>query len=114
MNLTGTHVRCFGSNFAEHVLFCLKVGKGLSKDGKAHKLAFQHWIEAVIYISIIQFPSFPLPFAKQFWALQIDPRHRYGHNLHLYYEQWCQGDAGQPFFYWSEIISPLIFLERVY
>ncbi|KAM0000585.1 putative IQ domain-containing protein IQM [Helianthus debilis subsp. tardiflorus] len=53
-----------------------KVGKGLSLDSKAHKLAFQHWIEA------------------------IDPRHRYGHSLHIYYEEWCKADAGQPFFYW--------------
>ncbi|XP_022767129.1 IQ domain-containing protein IQM3-like [Durio zibethinus] len=56
-----------------------KVGKGLSKDAKAQKLAFQHWIEA------------------------IDPRHRYGHNLHIYYDEWCKDDAGQPFFYWLDI-----------
>ncbi|RZC93112.1 hypothetical protein C5167_041894 [Papaver somniferum] len=56
-----------------------KVGKGGTKDAKAKKLAFQHWIEA------------------------IDPRHRYGHSLHLYYEEWCNGDAGQPFFYWLDI-----------
>lgn len=56
-----------------------KVGKGLSKDGKAQKLAFQHWIEA------------------------IDPRHRYGHNLHKYYEEWCKTDAGQPFFFWLDL-----------
>ncbi|KAF5750491.1 putative calmodulin binding protein [Tripterygium wilfordii] len=56
-----------------------KVGKGLSIDAKAQKLAFQHWIEA------------------------IDPRHRYGHNLHLYYEEWCQANSGQPFFYWLDI-----------
>lgn len=56
-----------------------KVGKGLSKDEKARKLAFQHWIEA------------------------IDPRHRYGHNLNKYYEEWCKTDAGQPFFYWLDI-----------
>ncbi|GAV66082.1 IQ domain-containing protein [Cephalotus follicularis] len=56
-----------------------KVGKGLSKDAKAQKLAFQHWIEA------------------------IDPRHRYGHCLHFYYEEWCKTDAGQPFFYWLDI-----------
>jgi hypothetical protein len=56
-----------------------KVGKGLSKDAKAQKLAFQHWIEA------------------------IDPRHRYGHSLHLYYKEWCKADAGQPFFYWLDI-----------
>ncbi|PKA52449.1 hypothetical protein AXF42_Ash020410 [Apostasia shenzhenica] len=56
-----------------------KVGQGLSKDGKALKLAFQHWIEA------------------------IDPRHRYGHNLHFYYEKWCESDAGQPFFFWLDL-----------
>ncbi|XP_012066462.1 IQ domain-containing protein IQM3 isoform X2 [Jatropha curcas] len=56
-----------------------KVGKGLSKDAKAQKLAFQHWIEA------------------------IDPRHRYGHNLHFYYEEWCKTNSGQPFFYWLDI-----------
>uniref|UniRef100_A0A5B7AFG0 IQ domain-containing protein IQM3-like n=1 Tax=Davidia involucrata TaxID=16924 RepID=A0A5B7AFG0_DAVIN len=56
-----------------------KVGKGLSKDAKAQLLAFQHWIEA------------------------IDPRHRYGHSLHMYYKQWCKADAGQPFFYWLDI-----------
>ncbi|KAL0555358.1 hypothetical protein IC582_009302 [Cucumis melo] len=56
-----------------------KVGKGLSKDAKAQKLAFQHWIEA------------------------IDPRHRYGHSLHLYYEEWCKAKAGQPFFYWLDV-----------
>ncbi|KAF8397862.1 hypothetical protein HHK36_016787 [Tetracentron sinense] len=56
-----------------------KVGKGLSKDAKAQKLAFQHWIEA------------------------IDPRHRYGHSLHLYYDEWCKTDAGQPFFFWLDI-----------
>ncbi|GKU98340.1 hypothetical protein SLEP1_g11355 [Rubroshorea leprosula] len=56
-----------------------KVGKGLSIDAKAQKLAFQHWIEA------------------------IDPRHRYGHNLHTYYEQWCESKSGQPFFYWLDI-----------
>lgn len=56
-----------------------RVGKGLYKDAKAQKLAFQHWIEA------------------------IDPRHRYGHNLHKYYDEWCKTDAGQPFFYWLDV-----------
>ncbi|KAJ4979197.1 hypothetical protein NE237_009977 [Protea cynaroides] len=56
-----------------------KVGKGLSKASNAQKLAFQHWIEA------------------------IDPRHRYGHNLHIYYEEWCNSQGGQPFFYWLDI-----------
>ncbi|GAY52690.1 hypothetical protein CUMW_143830 [Citrus unshiu] len=49
------------------------VGKGLSTNAKAQKLAFQHWIEA------------------------IDPRHRYGHNLNLYYEEWCKRDTEHPF-----------------
>ncbi|WOK97308.1 IQ domain-containing protein IQM3-like isoform X2 [Canna indica] len=60
-------------------LIASKVGQGLSKDAKALKLAFQHWIEA------------------------IDPRHRYGHNLHFYYEEWSKSQAGQPFFYWLDI-----------
>ncbi|XVF07714.1 hypothetical protein REPUB_Repub06bG0163400 [Reevesia pubescens] len=36
-------------------------------------------------------------------ASKIDPRHRYGHNLHIYYEEWCKADAGQPFFYWLDV-----------
>ncbi|CAL5360351.1 unnamed protein product [Camellia sinensis] len=56
-----------------------KVGKGLSKDEKAQKLALQHWLEA------------------------IDPRHRYGHNLHLYYDIWFQSESTQPFFYWLDV-----------
>ncbi|GAB4835118.1 IQ domain-containing protein iqm2 [Ancistrocladus abbreviatus] len=56
-----------------------KVGKGLSKNDKAQKLALQHWLEA------------------------IDPRHRYGHNLHFYYVKWFQSQSRQPFFYWLDI-----------
>ncbi|XP_010276348.1 PREDICTED: IQ domain-containing protein IQM2-like [Nelumbo nucifera] len=56
-----------------------KVGKGLSKDNKAQKLALQHWLEA------------------------IDPRHRYGHNLHFYYVKWLHCESRQPFFYWLDI-----------
>ncbi|KAL6974559.1 hypothetical protein U1Q18_028744 [Sarracenia purpurea var. burkii] len=56
-----------------------KVGKGLSKDEKAQKLALQHWLEA------------------------IDPRHRYGHNLHLYYDIWFESESTQPFFYWLDV-----------
>ncbi|KAF6155217.1 hypothetical protein GIB67_019743 [Kingdonia uniflora] len=56
-----------------------KVGKGLSKDDNAQKLAFQHWLEA------------------------IDPRHRYGHNLHFYYVTWLRCKSRQPFFYWLDI-----------
>lgn len=56
-----------------------KVGKGLSKDEKARKLALQHWLEA------------------------IDPRHRYGHNLQFYYAKWLHCNSKQPFFYWLDI-----------
>ncbi|XP_051131337.1 IQ domain-containing protein IQM2-like [Andrographis paniculata] len=56
-----------------------KVGKGLSKNGKAQKLALQHWLEA------------------------IDPRHRYGHNLHFYYVKWLNSQSREPFFYWLDI-----------
>ncbi|KAL9224247.1 hypothetical protein vseg_000305 [Gypsophila vaccaria] len=56
-----------------------KVGKGLSQDEKAQKLALRHWLEA------------------------IDPRHRYGHNLHIYYDVWFNSESSQPFFYWLDI-----------
>ncbi|XP_052181677.1 IQ domain-containing protein IQM1-like [Diospyros lotus] len=56
-----------------------KVGKGLSKDEKAQILALRHWLEA------------------------IDPRHRYGHNLHLYYDVWFNSQSSQPFFYWLDV-----------
>ncbi|KAI4329109.1 hypothetical protein L6164_021409 [Bauhinia variegata] len=56
-----------------------KVGKGLCKDAKAQKLALRHWLEA------------------------IDPRHRYGHNLHFYYEIWFHSQSSQPFFYWLDV-----------
>ncbi|MCD7466434.1 mitogen-activated protein kinase [Datura stramonium] len=46
------------------------VCKGLSKDGKACKLALQHWLEV------------------------IDPRHRYGHNLRFYYTEESIQDRG--------------------
>ncbi|KAH1207573.1 IQ domain-containing protein IQM1 [Glycine max] len=56
-----------------------KVGKDLSKDDKAQKLALRHWLEA------------------------IDPRHRYGHNLHFYYLVWFHSQSCQPFFYWLDV-----------
>ncbi|GMN53083.1 hypothetical protein TIFTF001_022226 [Ficus carica] len=36
-------------------------------------------------------------------AAKIDPRHRYGHNLHLYYDIWFESESTQPFFYWLDI-----------
>lgn len=56
-----------------------KVGKGLAQDENARKLAIQHWLEA------------------------IDPRHRYGHNLHFYYGVWETSSTKEPFFYWLDI-----------
>ncbi|XP_073110829.1 IQ domain-containing protein IQM4-like [Elaeis guineensis] len=56
-----------------------KVGKGLSKNSKAQKLALQYWLEAVY------------------------PRHRYGHNLNCYYDVWFDGESTQSFFYWLDI-----------
>ncbi|CAM8913495.1 unnamed protein product [Rhodiola kirilowii] len=56
-----------------------KVGKGLSKNDRAQKLALQHWLEA------------------------IDPRHRYGHNLQFYYNKWLECQSREPFFYWLDI-----------
>ncbi|XP_018685579.2 IQ domain-containing protein IQM1-like [Musa acuminata AAA Group] len=56
-----------------------KVGKGLSKDEKAQKLALQHWLEA------------------------IDPRHRYGHNLQYYYDVWFESESSQPFLFWLDV-----------
>ncbi|KAF2320150.1 hypothetical protein GH714_024563 [Hevea brasiliensis] len=68
-----------GSRWIRATLNASKVGKGLYKDAKAQKLSFQHWIEA------------------------IDPRHRYGHSLHIYYKEWCKTNSCQPFFYWLDI-----------
>ncbi|KAL5824319.1 hypothetical protein ACOSQ3_020382 [Xanthoceras sorbifolium] len=67
------------SRWARARVRAAKVGKGLSKDEKAQKLALTHWLEA------------------------IDPRHRYGHNLHKYYDVWFASDSIQPFFYWLDI-----------
>lgn len=55
------------------------VGKGLSKHDHAQKLDLRYWLEA------------------------IDPHHRYGRNLLLYYDVWFKCESSQPFFYWLEI-----------
>ncbi|GKE23693.1 hypothetical protein Tco_1435205 [Tanacetum coccineum] len=34
---------------------------------------------------------------------RIDPRHRYGHNLQLYYNVWFTSQSSQPFFYWLDV-----------
>ncbi|XP_027337320.1 IQ domain-containing protein IQM1-like [Abrus precatorius] len=67
------------SKWARARTMAAKVGKGLCKDDKAQKLALRHWLEA------------------------IDPRHRYGHNLHLYYDVWFHSQSSQPFFYWLDV-----------
>ncbi|GAB2272207.1 IQ domain-containing protein iqm3 [Dionaea muscipula] len=68
-----------GSRWNRGTLKASKVGKGLSKDSKAQQLIFRHWIEA------------------------IDSRHRYGHSLHVYYDEWSKSKSGQPFFYWLDV-----------
>lgn len=67
------------SRWSRARLRAAKVGKGLSKDENARELAIQHWLEA------------------------IDPRHRYGRNLHVYYNEWVKRDTAQPFFQWLDI-----------
>uniref|UniRef100_A0A7N0RB41 Calmodulin-binding protein n=1 Tax=Kalanchoe fedtschenkoi TaxID=63787 RepID=A0A7N0RB41_KALFE len=67
------------SRWARVRTMAAKVGKGLSKNDKAQKLALQHWLEA------------------------IDPRHRYGHNLRFYYDIWFESESAQPFFYWLDV-----------
>ncbi|XP_030930964.1 IQ domain-containing protein IQM5-like [Quercus lobata] len=34
---------------------------------------------------------------------KIDPRHRYGHNLHFYYDVCSDSKSTQPFFYWLDV-----------
>ncbi|EMS52773.1 hypothetical protein TRIUR3_15279 [Triticum urartu] len=81
-----------------------KVGKGLSKDEKARKLALQHWLEAVSTFvretaeCSVNFRVFAKQCAHvtaEFSDEQIDPRHRYGHNLHYYYDCWLRLDIGE-------------------
>ncbi|CDO97894.1 unnamed protein product [Coffea canephora] len=55
-----------------------KLVKGLCMDEKAQKLVLKYWLEA------------------------IDPCHRYGGNLHLYYVEWLKSQSPQPFFYWLD------------
>ncbi|XP_037476235.1 IQ domain-containing protein IQM5-like isoform X1 [Triticum dicoccoides] len=89
-----------------------KVGKGLSKDEKARKLALQHWLEAVSTFvretaeCSVNFRVFAKQCAHvtaEFSDEQIDPRHRYGHNLHYYYDCWLRCESREPFFYWLDI-----------
>ncbi|KAH8948712.1 hypothetical protein BDL97_11G107400 [Sphagnum fallax] len=67
------------SNWSRLQKKAAKVGKGLSRDSKALKLALQHWLEAV------------------------DAQHRYGHNLHPYYKTWLNCNTNEPFFYWLDV-----------
>ncbi|RLM99499.1 hypothetical protein C2845_PM06G03780 [Panicum miliaceum] len=92
-----------------------KVGKGLCKDDKAQQLALRHWLEAVTTRNPNShcLSSTPIHSCGVIHALksepvhgnhqQIDPRHRYGHNLHLYYDIWFQSSSTEPFFYWLDI-----------
>ncbi|XP_022986980.1 IQ domain-containing protein IQM2-like [Cucurbita maxima] len=81
-----------------------KVGKGLSKNAKARKLSLQHWLEAVSKFSCNQvLTSFCSDVMISYLCIQIDPRHRYGHNLHFYYMKWLHSQSKEPFFYWLDI-----------
>ncbi|KAM3380073.1 hypothetical protein P3S68_005646 [Capsicum galapagoense] len=68
-----------GSRWTRAITRASKVGKGLSKDEKAQKLAIRNWLEV------------------------IDPCHRYGVNLSRYHEVWCNSESSQSFFYWLDI-----------
>nr|POF01670.1 iq domain-containing protein iqm1 [Quercus suber] len=78
-----------------------KVGKGLSKNEKAQKLALRHWLEAVG--KGLSKNEKAQKLALRHWLEAIDPRHRYGHNLHLYYDVWFETGSSQPFFYWLDV-----------
>ncbi|XP_078157237.1 IQ domain-containing protein IQM3-like [Carex rostrata] len=72
------HREHVASRWSRVAINASKVGHGLSEGDHARTLAFQHWIEA------------------------IDPRHRYGHNLEFYYEEWYNSSSDEPFFYWLD------------
>ncbi|KAL0415086.1 UNVERIFIED_CONTAM: IQ domain-containing protein IQM1 [Sesamum latifolium] len=55
------------------------IGKESSKDDKAQILIVKHWLEA------------------------IDPLHRYGETLMLYYNIWLSSHNPEPFFYWLDV-----------
>ena len=112
----------------------MQVGRGLSKDEKALKLGLQHWLEAVCASLHVLCCSLTLsqPRAAVYFTysnvqvihvvnflLQIDPKHRYGHNLNFYYAVWIKSSTRQPFYYWSvfkfvseSAIAILFFRER--
>ncbi|XP_050244527.1 IQ domain-containing protein IQM6-like isoform X1 [Quercus robur] len=85
-----------------------KVGKGLCKVGNAKKLALQHWLEAVSLMLKVNLWTkllvlFVACFQSCYSPKQIDPRHRYGHNLQFYYVKWLHCESRQPFFYWLDV-----------
>ncbi|XP_023902325.1 IQ domain-containing protein IQM6 isoform X1 [Quercus suber] len=85
-----------------------KVGKGLCKVGNAKKLALQHWLEAVsLKLKVNLWKKLLVLFVACFQSCyspkQIDPRHRYGHNLQFYYVKWLHCESRQPFFYWLDV-----------
>ncbi|KAJ3700151.1 hypothetical protein LUZ61_003856 [Rhynchospora tenuis] len=73
------HPETIASRWSRMTINAIKVGHGLCEDDHARTLAFHHWIEA------------------------IDPRHRYGTNLQLYYKEWCNSSSDEPFFYWLDV-----------
>ncbi|KAF3586566.1 hypothetical protein F2Q69_00031726 [Brassica cretica] len=57
-------------------------------------LVEQSWLVSFI-LKLINVPSLS--------CVVIDPRHRYGHNLHFYYNKWLHCQSREPFFYWLDI-----------
>ncbi|KAG6523935.1 hypothetical protein ZIOFF_013823 [Zingiber officinale] len=51
--------------------------------------------KACISGDLSSIPKFP--------HIEIDPRHRYGHNLQFYYDVWFKNESTQPFFYWLDV-----------
>eukprot|EP00898_Chlorokybus_atmophyticus_P006482 jgi/Chlat1/6835/Chrsp51S06526 len=66
------------SNWQRSARKAAVVGRGLSQDEFARQLSLEHWLEAV------------------------DSKHRYGHNLHIYYKLWLDSPTQEPFFYWLD------------
>lgn len=119
----------------DNVVLWVQVGRGLSKDEKALKLGLQHWLEAVCVLAslhvlccflILSQPRVAVYFTYSnakvihvvILLLQIDPKHRYGHNLNFYYAVWIKSSTREPFYYWSvsnmclNLLLPFHFLGK--
>ncbi|KAL0337269.1 UNVERIFIED_CONTAM: IQ domain-containing protein IQM4 [Sesamum calycinum] len=84
-----------------------KVGKGLSKDEKAQKLALQHWLEAVSWKSFEVNHSNKnycnLSNTVSLSVLDISTHAIAMGTFHFYYDIWFKCESSQPFFYWLDV-----------